>query len=528
MKSNKIKHQEISKEISINYNNVGELFYQKVDNSPDKIFLNIHSEKKEQFTYLEFKNLVFESMIFLQENNIKKNDRIALIFHNSSEFLILYFAALCSGVIVVPINPDMSSQEIEFIIKNSNSKAIFYTETIKTKFIAIRTKFSEKIFFETQSYKNLISSTSNYKNLELKKVEINDVAVIIYTSGTTGNPKGVILTHMNLLYDAMSISKWFEFNDQTRCLCILPLFHNNGQITTLLAPLFSGGSTVIVRGKVSLAAFWFLINEYKITWTSVMSSILAILLSFTEERKDTSLTGILCGGQVLTRSVQEKFEKRFGVPIFEGYGLTETTSFSCINGYPAHKRQIGSIGKPLETNEMTILNDNDISVDYGVEGEICIRGYNVAVGYLGDKKINLAFRNGWFHSGDFGVKDKHGNYFFHGRHDSLIIKGGENIYPAEIESILYKHHAVDECAVIGIPDKMLGKQICAFVKIKKIEKISSEELKIFCRNKIADFKQPQKIIIINDLVDLDEIPKGPTKKILYRKLQEYYQKTIKA
>ena len=298
MKSNKIKHQEISKEISVNYNNVGELFYQKVDDNPDKIFLNIHSEEKEQFTYLEFKNLVFESMIFLQENNIKKNDRIALIFHNSSEFLILYFAALCSGVIVVPINPDMSSQEIEFIIKNSNSKAIFYTETIKAKFIGIRTKFSEKIFFETQSYRNLISSTSNYKNLELEKVEINDIAVIIYTSGTTGNPKGVILTHMNLLYDAMSISKWFEFNDQTRCLCILPLFHNNGQITTLLAPLFSGGSTVIVRGKVSLAAFWFLINEYKITWTSVMSSILAILLSFTEERKDASLTGILCGGQV--------------------------------------------------------------------------------------------------------------------------------------------------------------------------------------------------------------------------------------
>ena len=522
--SNKIAHQKISKEILMNYSNVGDLFYQKVNDTPNKIFLNIHGEEKEQFTYLELKNLVHKAMIFLQENNIKKNDRISLIFHNSSEFLILYFAALCSGVTVVPINPDMTSNEIEFIVRNSNSKAIFYTNTIKTKINPVSIKFPENYFFELKSYEDLIFMTNNDARLELEKVEMNDIAVIIYTSGTTGNPKGVILSHMNLLFDAMSISEWFEFNDETKCLCILPLFHNNGQITTLLAPLFSGGSTVIVRGKVSLYAFWYLVNEYNVTWTSVMSSILAILLSFTEERKDNSLTGILCGGQVLTRSIQEKFERRFDVPIFEGYGLTETTSFSCINGYPKDKRKIGSIGKPLITNEMIILNHDGSPMDDNVEGEICIRGYNVAVGYLGDQKINRAFRNGWFHSGDFGRRDENGNYYFHGRHDSLIIKGGENIYPAEIESVLYKHEAVDECAVIGIPDNMLGEEICAFVKIKKAKKISSKELKAFCRNKIADFKQPKEIIIINDLTDLNEIPKGPTKKILYRKLQEYYQK----
>ena len=526
MKNNKIEHQEISKELSINYSNVRELFYEKIENSPDRNFLNIHGEEVEKFTYAELKDLTERVMIFFQENNIKKNDRISLIFHNSSEFLILYFAALCSGITIVPINPDMASNEIEYIIRNSNSKYVFYTNTIKAKIEHKTNKFLDTKFFELETYKNLISNVNHNLKLELERIDKDDIAVIIYTSGTTGNPKGVILSHMNLLFDSMAISKWFEFNDETRCLCILPLFHNNGQITTLLAPLFSGGSTVIVRGKVSLYAFWYLINEYKVTWTSVMSSILAILLSFTEERKDNSLKGILCGGQVLTRSIQEKFENRFNVPIFEGYGLTETTSFSCINGYPKDKRKHGSIGKPLKTNEMIILDENELPLPDNIEGEICIRGYNVAVGYLGDEKMNQVFRNGWFHSGDFGKKDEEGNYYFHGRHDSLIIKGGENIYPAEIESVLYKHSKVDECAVIGIPDKMLGEEICVFVKVKE-GGVSHKELKMFCRDKIADFKQPKEIVIINDLPDLNDIPKGPTKKILYRKLREYYQEKIK-
>jgi acyl-CoA synthetase (AMP-forming)/AMP-acid ligase II len=142
---------------------------------------------------------------------------------------------------------------------------------------------------------------------------------------------------------------------------------------------------------------------------------------------------------------------------------------------------------------------------------------------LGDLEKNHAFRNGWFHSGDYGKKDNEGNFYFHGRQDSLIIKGGENIYPAEIENILYNHPNVDECAVIGIPHTLLGEEICAFVKISEEIKIEEKELKEFCKNKIADYKQPKIIIIINDLKDLDEIPKGPTKKILYRKLREYYK-----
>lgn len=516
------EHQKIEYNLNIEYRNVGELLSVKSKENNEKIFLICPGKNNEQFTYSEFKIIVDQTSRFLIQSGLKKDDRISLIFHNSSEFLILYFAGLSCGLTIVPINPDLSSNEIKYIIKDSNSKYVFYNYTLESKIDSIKENLVDIKLIKTESIKELISSINNEKNIEQNETSLSDVAVIIYTSGTTGNPKGVILNHLNLLSDAMSISKWFHFNKETRCLCILPLFHNNGQITTLLAPLYAGGSTVIVKGKISLYAFWDLVNEHKATWTSVMASILSILLSLPKERKDNSLDAILCGGQILTRSVQEQFESRFNVPIFEGYGLTETTSFSCINNYPAEKRKIGSIGKSLITNEMEILNENDEIVE-NIEGEICIRGYNVANGYLGNIEKNQAFRNGWFHSGDYGKKDNEGNIYFHGRQDSLIIKGGENIYPAEIENVLYNHPNIDECAVIGIPHKLLGEDVCAFVKIKEGVKNDEKELKEFCKNKIADYKQPKIIIIINDLNNLNEIPKGPTKKILYRELREYYK-----
>ena len=520
------EHQKIISNLNLNYNNVGELLSAKVNENNQKTFLICPGKDSEQFTYSEFMTVVNQTSKFLIKSGLKKNDRISLIFHNSSEFLILYFAGLFCGLTIVPINPDLSSREMKYIIEDSNSKFIFYNHTLESKIISIKNELNNISLVKTTTIKELISSVDNKTDFEQNEVSLYDTAVIIYTSGTTGNPKGVVLTHLNLLSDAMSISTWFKFNNETRCLCILPLFHNNGQITTLLAPLYAGGSTVIVKGKISLYAFWDLVNEFKATWTSVMASILSILLSLPNEHKESNLSAILCGGQILTRSVQEQFESRFNVPIFEGYGLTETTSFSCINNFPAEKRITGSIGKSLATNEMAILNEKNEEVGENIEGEICIRGYNVANGYLGDLEKNRPFRDGWFHSGDYGRKDSDENFYFHGRQDSLIIKGGENIYPAEIENILYSHPDIEECAVIGIPHKLLGEDVCSFIKIKKESNISENELKEFYKNKIADYKKPKKIIVINNLDDLPEIPKGPTKKILYRKLRDYYKKNF--
>ena len=337
-----------------------------------------------------------------------------------------------------------------------------------------------------------------------------------------------MLTHGNIIADAYAISKNFKFNDYTRTLCILPMFHNNGQITTFFAPLYAGGSTVITTGKTNLYNFWNYVSKFNITWTSVMASILSILLSIKKEKINSSLKGILCGGQILNDEVRRNFEKRFKVTVFEGYGLTETTSFSCINCYPKTKRVIGSIGKELSVNDMAIFNPNNFTkMKNGMEGEICIRGYNVAKYYHNLKKQNKkSFFKGWFRSGDYGKVDNNGNFYFAGRKDSLIIKGGENIYPREIENALYKIKDVEECAVIGIPDKFLGQNICAFVKSKN-NKVSSDFFYAKLKNYLGSFKLPKEIYIISKLKKIKEIPKGPTKKILYTKLRDYYEKNLR-
>ena len=520
-------HQKMASEISISYRHVYELFESILRRNPEKTFVICPGKVVQKYSYREFESHTQKFSQFLCCISDDQLMRVCLVAPNSAEFLFIYFAALCLGITIVPINPMLSADEITYIIKDSDAQLVLFSSTVENKIKLNSTNASCKFqCIELVDEAGVAESLqeNSYKNRSIKPT---DEAVIIYTSGTTGRPKGVVLTHLNLLSDSKALCDHFQFDSNTRTLCVLPLFHNNGQITTLLAPLWAGGSVVIARGAAILVTFWALVEKYKVTFSSVMTSILSILLAQNKENKSNTLKAILCGGQVLTESIQKDFEDRFEVPIFEGYGLTETTSFACINGYPKENRRTGSIGRPLYVNSMAILDDSETEVGPDVEGEICIKGFNVANEYLNLPAENKkSFRDGWFHSGDYGRVDADGYFIFHGRKDSLIIKGGENIYPSEVENILYQHPAVDECAVIGIPDALLGEEIAAFVKLADSCNLDAVELKAFCRNKIAGFKQPKVIIIINDLPDIDEIPKGPTKKILYRKLKSYYLANI--
>ena len=511
------EHQKFKTNLIIKYRNVEELFISKLKLNGKKDFL-FFPEENIKLSYSEFSIEYLKLKNILRSQNIKKGEKISIIFFNGSQFIKLYYAILSIGAIAVPINPDLSSHEIDFIIKNSKSKLIVYDDRMANKINKIKKINSIK-------YSNFIEK--KVFNIEHDyNVKLNDVAVIIYTSGTTGNPKGVLINHLNILSDSYAISNNFKFNTKTRTLCILPLFHNNGQITTFFAPLYVGGSTVITFGKANIYNFWSYVKKYKITWTSVMASILSILLVMPKKKQNNSLKAILCGGQILTKEIHKKFEKKFSVSIFEGYGLTETTSFSCINRYPSSKRVVGSIGKELITNKMEIFDPKSLSKKkIGEVGEICIKGFNVACNYYKLPKQNAkSFKKGWFRSGDFGWRDKKGNFYFGGRKDSLIIKGGENIYPSEIENALYKINDIAECAVIGIPDDFLGENICAFIKPKKDKKIDRNKLLKSLSSFLADYKIPKEIIILDKKEKLSDIPKGPTKKILYRELKKYYER----
>ena len=455
------------------YSSVGNLLYSRVKENSDKVFIVCN---KKEYTYSKFYSLCTSTASHLINTlNVRQGETISICFENNINFLISYFACLMSGIKVVTINPDLSEREIDYIVENSNSKLTL-----------------------DSSY-NINTVDCEFK---ISNIKIEDDAVIIYTSGTTGDPKGVVLTHENLLSDAQALASWFQFDKNTVTMCSLPLFHNNGQVTTLLAPLFAGGKTVILNPKTSIFGFWDYIDEYDVTFTSVMPSMLSMLMSLDKVRRDSTLKAILCGGQPLKRNVQDSFENKYSAKIYEGYGLTETTSFSCINDYPVSLKN-GSIGKPLPCNEMTII-----------DGEICIRGKNVTKGYhnLPDKNREVFDKDGWFHSGDFGDMDDDGYFYFKERRDFLIIKGGENIYPAEIENVILGNENVSECAVIGIENSLLGQTICAIVNTKN----NNENIIEYCKGKISDYKLPSKVIYV------DEIPKGPTNKILYKRLIEQY------
>ncbi|MEK7208956.1 MAG: class I adenylate-forming enzyme family protein [Patescibacteria group bacterium] len=517
-------HQKIDRDFFIKHNNVYELFNTQAKKHPQKIFA-IFPESNKTFSYVDFEKKIIEKASYLKANGILKGKRICLVLPTSPDFLALYFAAFKEGITVVPINPDLSSSEIAYIVADSQAKVVFYSKTIFKKIIEAQRMFSQNfITFTDISDIKLTTATEHTKTSNVR-YKYGDEAVIIYTSGTTGKPKGAVLSHLNLLVNSQVISDWFKFTPDTRTLCILPLFHNNGQVVTLLAPLNMGGSTVMVRPKTGLKSFWSLIKEYNVSWTSVMPAILSMILAAKLERKDSSMVGIICGGQVLNEEVKIQFEKKFKIPVFEGYGLTETTSFACFNQFPKDNRKLGTVGRALSCNDIVILDDDGKEVPRGTEGEICIRGLNVMREYFRLNEANKkSLRNGFFYSGDYGYIDDDGYIYFKTRKDYLINKGGEKIYPSEIENILFAHPAVDECAVIGVPDKLFGQDIVAFVKLNS--DCRQDVLKNFFKDKLAYYKHPREIIIVNKLTDLSEIPKGPTNKVLYRTLLEYYNRKI--
>ena len=521
-----LPHQQTERPIILPYSNYYDLLKAHTKRDPGRTFL-LFPETGREYSYWQFFLIALTAADWLTVV-APGQKTIAVVLRNTPEFLAIYFGAAFLGITVVPINPDLAPREIRFIIENSESTSVFYDPAFAAKIGALEEEMAPAVnFLGLGDVNDLPKVDVEAVEARLPKVEPNTPAAIIYTSGTTGNPKGVILSHMNFLADGMAVSEWFYFTPDTRSLCILPLFHNNGLVMSLTTTLYRGGSIVWTDPKSSLRSFWPLVEKYHCTFTSVMPSLLAAILAFGLEGKSSSLKGIICGGQLLPLSLAEQFEARFGVPIFEGFGSTEASSYSSFNPYPAKNRKLGSVGKVLPVCEMKVVDEADNEVRDGTEGELCIRGINVAIGYLKLPELQrLRFRNGWYHSGDYGYRETDGFYYFRGRKDDLIVKGGEKIYPAEVENVLSLHPNVAESAVVGVDDAIMGQEICAFVRLKDDAANNETDLQEYCARYLARFKQPKRIVITNHLADMPELPKGPTKKILHRAVRDYYQERL--
>jgi long-chain acyl-CoA synthetase len=499
--------------------NLRRLLEERTSADPAKHFLFSEADGR-SFTYEEFDAAVTRAALMLLSHGIKKGDAVGLLMANSAEYIIAYFACWKLGAIAGPVNSLLKADEMAYIISNSEAKAILLHSNFLPIIESMRNQLpalQAAIVFDDEA-----RATGDFANgtngLAPTKLDRDDDAIIIYTSGTTGKPKGCLLTHGNVIANARQISKWLGFTGQDRLLTIMPLFHMNAVSVTTMSALYAGGATVI-SPRFSASRFWQIVSDYQVTSFGSVATMLSMLLSTYPEGVPEGLTTeqlrfAMCGSAPVPAEILKRFEETFNCLVIEGYGLSESTCRSTFNP-PNESRRAGSCGLPIG-NEMKVVDDNDNEVPDGTLGEIVLRGENILKGYYRNPEATeIAFRSGWFHTGDIGYRDTEGFYYIVDRKSDMIIRGGENIYPREIDEVLYQHPAVAGAATIGVPDPLYGEEVAAYIVLKEGIRATEDEVAAFCRERLADYKCPKTGRFVK------EIPKGPTGKLLKRELTRF-------
>lgn len=493
---------------------ISELLHQRVAAAPDRIFLVSEADRRQYF-YKEFEAAVRRTARMLAAKGIGKGDVVSLLLPNSVEYVIAYFACWQIGALAGPINSLLKSQEIAFVISNSEARALLIASEFLPLIEGIRdelTNLKAIIAFDDETGATREHTTGANPTADIGP---DHEAIIIYTSGTTGKPKGCLLTHANVIANARQISSWLGFTEKDRLLTMMPLFHMNAVSVTTMSALYAGGSTV-VSPKFSASRFWQIVSDYQITSFGSVATMLSMLLStypdgVPEGLKTDQLRFAMCGSAPVPAEVLRRFEEKFHCLVIEGYGLSESTCRSTFNP-PDQRRRPGSCGVPIG-NEMRVVDEEDRDVPDGDLGEIVLRGENILKGYYKNDAANAtAFRNGWFHTGDIGYRDKEGFYYIVDRKSDMIIRGGENIYPREIDEVLYQHPDIAAAAAVGVKDELYGEEVAAVVVLKPGANASEQDVIEYCKARLADFKCPKTVHFVAD------IPKGPTGKLLKREL----------
>ncbi|MGI8594505.1 MAG: long-chain-fatty-acid--CoA ligase, partial [Solirubrobacteraceae bacterium] len=461
-------------------------------------------------TYEQLEEGSARGAAMLRSKGFEAGDRVGIMLPNVPYFALAYYGILRAGGVVVPMNVLLKGREVGYYLQDSGARLVLAwkdfavgAEDAGAEVIEIAPGEFEKLLGEHEAEREVADSDGG------------DTAVILYTSGTTGKPKGAELTHDNLIRNTEVVAKTLvEITEEDVLLGALPLFHSFGQTCGLNASVFTGAClTMIPRFDPSKALE--IVERDKVTvFEGVPTMYTALLGADDRDGHDTS-TLRLCvsGGSAMPVEVMRGFEEAFGCKVLEGYGLSETSPVASFN-HPDRERKPGSIGTPIEGVEMKLVDDNGGDVEQGEIGEIVIRGHNVMKGYWQRAdETDEAIKDGWFHTGDMGKIDEDGYFSIADRKKDLIIRGGYNVYPREVEEVLYEHPAVEAAAVIGVPDEKWGEEIGAAVVLKKGEEASEDDLRAFVKGEVATYKYPRRIWFV------DELPKGPTGKILKRAIE---------
>jgi long-chain acyl-CoA synthetase len=447
----------------------------------------------------------------LKAKGFEPGDRAGIMLPNVPYFAVVYYGILRAGGVVVPMNVLLKGREVGFYLEDPGAKVLFAwhgfgdaaregAEKAGTELIDVTPGEFEQL---------LLGAESAPENEERAG---DDTAVILYTSGTTGTPKGAELTHDSLRTNCeVTALTLVELGPEDVILGALPLFHSFGQTCGLNASV-SGGACLSLIPRFDPAKALEIIQRDGVTvFEGVPTMYHAILGVPDRDGYDvSSLRLCVSGGSAMPVEVMRGFEKAFGCKVLEGYGLSETSPVASFN-HPDRERKPGSIGTPIEGVEMRVVDDQGNEVEQGGVGEIAIRGHNVMKGYWNRPDATAdVLSSGWFLTGDMATVDEDGYFFIVDRKKDMIIRGGYNVYPREIEEVLYEHPAVSEAAVVGVPDDAMGEEVGAAVVLKG--EADAEDIRLFVKDRVAAYKYPRRIWF------LDELPKGPTGKILKREI----------
>ncbi|WP_405718045.1 long-chain-fatty-acid--CoA ligase [Streptomyces sp. NBC_00046] len=464
-------------------------------------------------TYAQLDDVSGRFANLLRDRGIRPGDRVALVMPNVPWFPVAYYGILRAGAVVVPMNPLLKAREIEFTLRDSGSRIVVASPLFADEAAtAAASAGAECLVTDPTAFDLLMRATDPMPGIVDRAAD--DPAVILYTSGTTGIPKGAGLTHRNLLTNALTtVETLIRVGPDDVLFGGLPLFHAFGQTCALNTAVAAGAALTLLPRFDPAKALEVMHRDGATVFLGVPTMYTALLQAGIPDGHDLSrLRLAVSGGASLPVEVLHGFEREFGATVLEGYGLSETSPVAAFSP-PDRPRKAGSIGLPIRGVELRLVADDGTTVGPGEVGEIAIRGENIMKGYWNRPGATAeAVRDGWFHSGDLARADEDGYYFIVDRKKDLIIRGGYNVYPREIEEVLYGHPAVAEAAVVGVPHRTHGEEVAAVVMLRDGERATADQLRDYVRQRVAAYKYPRIITFT------DGLPKGATGKILKREI----------
>jgi long-chain acyl-CoA synthetase len=477
---------------------------------PDRVVLRVGDTAT---TYQELDRASARVAGLLREHGLEPGDRVGIMLPNVGEFAAVYYGVLRSGGVVVPMNPLLKAREVAYYLRDSGARLIFSWHAFadQAQGGALQAD-AEAVVVDPATFGDLLTAATPDHGVADRDDE--DTAVILYTSGTTGQPKGAELTHANLARNTEVMrTDLIKLVPDDVIFGGLPLFHSFGQTCTLNTAVASGACLTLLPRFTPGEALQILAGHHVTVFAGVPTMYVALLGHPDRAAYDVSALRVcVSGGSAMPVEVLRGFEEVFGCAVLEGYGLSETSPVASFN-HPDRPRKPGSIGTPIRGVEMRVVDKEGDEVTRGEVGEIAIRGHNVMKGYWGKpEETAKAIPDGWFRTGDLGRVDEDGYFVIVDRKKDMIIRGGYNVYPREIEEVLYEHPAVAETAVIGLPHPALGEEVGAAVLLKPGADATAEELRDYVKAQVAAYKYPRKVWIV------DELPKGPTGKIVKREI----------